>query len=314
MNGEIATGSEIQTVEQAILKTVAFFDIFIYPLTAWEIFCWSSWPSGADYRLVLIALEKMIVSGRLERGLSFYYLPGRGELVAIRQERYTITAQKFKRALKAVRLFRWLPWLQGVAMANLIGSHNLRAESDIDLVLITAPKRLWLSRLLIGGVTQVLGWRPRPGYEQDSICLSFWLSNDQLDVQSVVMGERDYYFRYWLAGLTPVYERNHVFYHWRQANQWVYEHFPLRASRIINFWRRVEPIWPEQQTGLSSSQTNWFEDLAKKIQLRKLANNLRRIMNQDTRVVINDQMLKLHSNDRRMEFNQEYEKRLAQIR
>ena len=56
--------------------------------------------------------------------------------------------------------------------------------------------------------------------------------------------------------------------------------------------------------------TTGVEVLAKKIQLKILPANLRALMNKDTRVIINDQILKLYLVDRRAEFSAKYQEKL----
>ena len=60
----------------------------------------------------------------------FYFLCGREAIVEIRQKRYNYSCAKLKIAKQFSRLFSYLPYVKVVAVANLLGDHNLKIEID----------------------------------------------------------------------------------------------------------------------------------------------------------------------------------------
>ncbi|NTW22910.1 hypothetical protein HGA34_05235 [Candidatus Falkowbacteria bacterium] len=289
------------------MATIAFFDLFNYPLTAREVWQ-SAFGLAAGYDETLQELDALVSEKRLAQAQAFYFLPGREELVTIRHERYNITSEKFKYALRAARLFRWLPWIKLITVGNLIGGHNLRRESDIDLLIVTAKGRLWASRLLVTTITKFLGWRPQAGNNQDKICLSFWASEEGLDFSGFRLPGGDPYFRYWLAGLYPIYDNDSVYDKLIAANSWLAQELPRWSPKATVRWRRVGGRIGLLAAAVFDRLFGWSEKLARKIQLRLMSPELKRLANQDTRVVVNDCVLKFHANDRR----EEYRRRLAE--
>lgn len=294
------------------MATVAFFDLFNYPLTEREIMELAPWPSDAGVDGLRQRLAQLVESNELGRGQAFYFLSGREELVAIRHERYNITAEKFKYAMRAARLFRWLPWIKMIAVGNLIGGHNLRRESDIDLLIVTAKGRLWASRLLVTTITKFLGWRPQLDNSQDKICLSFWAGEDGLDFSRLKLAD-DPYFRYWLAGIYPIYDSAGIYEKLVAANGWLKQELPHWSPKQPVRWRRVVESGSTVAEAIWDMLFAWTERLAKKIQLRVMSPGLKRLANQDTRVVVDDQILKFHANDRREEYRQRLEDKLNEI-
>ncbi len=302
---------ETQTVNQeelkeAIAKTIAFFDVFDFPPTDLEF--WKYCPlkcSLSDIR------ELMLQSDTLkEKG--FYYLPGRKHIVKTRANRYIATKEKVKRARLVARLFKFLPWIEMIALGNIVGANNLREEGDIDLFIITSPKRIWLTRFFCAGLMQLLRLRPRPGKEKDKICLSFYLSRDNLNLTPYMLDDNDIYFKYWLVGLVPIFYRNNVYEELLEANSWLKSEFPN--------WRAFTP----SQTEISPIKSSFyqetvdillagFETLTKFIQLKILPNNIKEIVNQDTRAVMNDQVLRMYVNDRREYYRGQYVKNLEKV-
>jgi len=298
-------------ITKSVLEVFAFFDLFNYPLTAREVWQLSS---GLDIDQYAVGqrLEQLVSQGNLGQLQAFYFLPGRDELVATRHERYNITAEKFKYAMRAVKLFRWLPWIKLIAVGNLIGGHNLRRESDIDLLIVTTKGRIWISRLLVTTITKFLGWRPQLNNSQDKICLSFWASEDALDFSKLKL-ENDLYFRYWLAGLYPVYDSAGIYEKLVSSNAWLNKELPNWSPKQTVRGRQVGSIKGLLAEMMLNIFFGWSEGLAKKIQLMIMSPELKRLMNQDTRVVVNDQILKFHANDRREEYWQKFNEKIKSL-
>ncbi len=294
------------------MATIAFFDLFNYPLTAREVWQFSD-SIGLGCDELRQELESLVVENKIGASQAFYFLPGREELVVIRHERYNITAEKFKYAIRAASLFRWLPWIKLIAVGNLIGGHNLRRESDIDLLIVTAKARLWASRLLVTTITKFLGWRPQTGNSQDKICLSFWASEDGLDFSALRLPGGDPYFRHWLAGIYPIYGDVDVYSKLIDANDWLEQEMPHWKPKATVRWRRVEGRPNDWTAAAFDSLFGWSENLAKKVQLKLMSPGLKRLANRDTRVVISDQVLKFHANDRREEYRSKLEMKLREI-
>ena len=65
---------------------------------------------------------------------------------------------------------------------------------------------------------------------------------------------------------------------------------------------------------LSYLETLLLEKYAKNLQLRILPLSYKRIMNKDSRVVINDKVIKLHENDRRRMYQKKYLELLGDLK
>jgi hypothetical protein len=135
-------GNNISNKEAGIVQTLVFFDMFDFPLTAFEIWQYLRVKCGLD-EIINILDNSEFIKLKTEYKNGHYFLSGREAILLTRLKRYHSSARKFKKAKKFIYLFRLLPWVRMVAMANMIGSDNLRENSDIDLFIITAPKRIW---------------------------------------------------------------------------------------------------------------------------------------------------------------------------
>ncbi|MFH0840860.1 MAG: hypothetical protein V1865_02685 [bacterium] len=302
----------LSELEKEIIKIIIYFDMFDYPLSALEI--WQYLPKKYSFQelcLVINQLEKI----SCHQGL--YFLNGRKEIIDIKKTRYNLAEKKFKRALMVSKFFRWLPWIQMIAVVNLIGAHNAKKEGDIDLLIITAPKKIWLTRLFSVGLLKIFGLRPTPHQVQDKICLSFFITADNLSFEPLLLNQslsnRDRYFTYWLANLYPIYNKNNTYQELIKENTWLRNYLPNWRPKTTSEQRGVLEIENNLYNKISDILLSSFNGLAKKLQMIVMAKELKTIMNQGTEVVINDQILKLHTADARQKYYEQYLEKLNLI-
>lgn len=287
----------INILKEAIVKTIAFFDMFDYPLTVNEV--WRNLGVKCELAEIMEVLEGGIKN--IDKQNGFYFFSGRESIVGERQKRYKAADRKFKRALRLAKFYKVIPWIRLIAVGNLMGADNLKPESDIDIFIITENKRLWLVRFLCAGLAQVFGLRPRPGKTKDKICLSFFISEQAMDL-SPLMIKDDIYFIYWLAGLTPIYDSGSVYKRLIEKNGWLKERLPNWQENNQSAMRDGGLGFSRFYRDVVDMLIGGLEPNFKKLQLRFLSKNLWRLMNMDKRVIMNDKVLKLHSNDRREEY------------
>jgi hypothetical protein len=302
---------KVKIVRKTIIETIVFFDLFDYPLTAWETWKLGQWQEPVSLVEVMACLEDEETKQKIGSKFGFYFLPGREDIIVTRQTRYNITDQKIKRALKIARTFSHIPWIKMIAVSNVIGSHNMKIESDIDLLIVAADGRLWLTRFFCVAIIKLLGLRPGPGMTRDTICLNFYVSESALDVKDLRLPD-DIYFIYWLAGLIPIYDSGGIYEKLIAANHWFVE--------VLPNWRPADPA--KSRLVKSTSNSTWrkiidlvfggLEGQSKKMQMRIMPDELKGKMNSGTDVVINDQILKLHPKDRRREYLDLWKKKVAE--
>ncbi len=299
--------SRQQDLKEAIVRAIVFFDLFDCPLSSYEIWQYLDRPA------TLLEVKELFAVGLegIESINGFYFLSSRDNILEERQKRYHFSSTKFKLAERAVRLFRLIPFIKMIAVANIIGSHNLRDGSDIDLFIVTAPRRLWLTRLFCAGLAKILGWRPTKETKRNRICLSFYASSDALNLADLKLSSEDLYFNYWLAGLVPLYDRGQTYDYLISENKWLKTCLPnwqqLRLDSVASSQRAMFKIWPV---------SGWLDKLERKTfawQLKIMPPALKTLVNIDTRVRVSDKIIKLYLIDRRREFLDKFSERLDQI-
>lgn len=304
-------------IEQSILKTVAFFDVFNYPLTAEEIWKWLYRPgrkvSLAEVKDILETSQ--ILQEKLNCTEAFYSLRGREYTHLIRKHHNNLAERKFNRALLLIRFYRYLPFIKMIAICNTLAYSNTGEDSDIDFFVIAQKDKIWVVRFLTIVCVHVLGLRPTVKTSRDAFCFSFFISEEVLDIQSIMMHQNDIYSPYWVAQLLPVFDREETYQKFFQSNTWITKYLPNVFPN--QFAKELKPYFLSELVAKILALIfspiffgKWFESLYRRAQARIISRNLQEMINVDTRVIVNEHMLKFHSNDRREAFYKKWRERV----
>lgn len=281
---------------ESVKKTIAWFSLFNYPLTITELWQWL-WSPGQDvsYQEVYFLVQ----SGQINTIPPFVVMSGRESDIETRAQRYLCSVRKQRKALLATWWLSWLPWIEGVALCNSLGYQNARDESDIDFFIITKPNTVWLTRLLSTVALQILGQRPSEDHGRDTLCFSFYISSDAMNLQPMALLETDPYLTYWVTQLNPLFGRDSIWQRFFEANSWVKKYLPNTlpyAPSHANWYYR------EGWRGVSAGVVlRLCEKFAKYLQVNYLSKVLYGQANLiNGNVIMTDKVLKLHTTDRRL--------------
>lgn len=297
---------------KSIIKTVAYFDIFDFPLTALELWKFLKTDKPCALRDVVTALDAPELKSKIGKKNGFIFLAGRGEIVRLRLDRYLIAERKFKKALIAAKFLKFIPGIRMAAVSNTLAMSHARDESDIDFFIVTRPGSLWKSRLLAVAPFAILGLRPKPSKSRDGFCFSFFVSETALDMSNLKIKPEDPHLLYWLASFAPIYDPDGLIEALWDANPWIKESLP-------NCW----PVRLSQKREIKAKAGRFFdsisphlsfrEALARAVQMLILPQNLSSVMNLDDRVIVTDEILKFHENDRRADVCRRYDEKCQML-
>lgn len=292
--------------EKGFLLTLNYFDLFDYPLKKEELWQWW-WQGEMERTRFEMVLDKMRQARLVGEKEGWYFLVGREEIVEKRKKRELISWRKIKKARRIARLLSLIPGLKMIAICSNLGYLNAEAGADIDLFIVSQSGWLWRTRFWAVALMKILGQRPSPRTIKDKICLSYFVSEDNLNLRKTALREPDVHLVYLLTQYWPLYSEDNLWGRFVTANSWVKEYLPnfnynpeLEAKIIKPSSRGFKKI-------RSGGRLAWTERWARAIQLKILPLILREAMGRsDKKVIINDGMLKLHSNDKREEINKKF--------
>lgn len=303
----------LSPLEKSILATVSYFDIFDYPLTSFEIYKYLLSPAGQALNITYFEVKKTLdgfspLQKKIQTCEGFYFLFGREGIISIRKERYIIAREKFKQAKRFIKFLSKLPFINAIYICNSLSYSNARPESDIDLAIICRPKTIWLVRMLAAGLTDFLRKRPAEDNLTNKICLSFYACTDNLSIEKYQSECPDVHFIFWQSQFLPIYEKDEKTFF--NENTWAKKYLPNQIYQSANQSRAIQhqsKIKKRCENLLCKTFIKYINKKAKKYQLKIMPAKLKVAAQEpNTNVVLDDDIIKLHSNDKRQEYNQKW--------
>lgn len=322
----------IEKYNNQILATLNYFDIFDYPLTLIEVYKFlidiDETGDKKENNLFILeeSLNQLRRAGRVSSLNGFYFLAGRSQIAQLRLKRYQIAISKYKKAIKISQLLKFIPGIRLIAVCNNLAYNNARKGSDIDFFIITAEQRIWFVRFFCNLILSALRKRPsllnkdsqpvfisnkQPNKQinQDKICVSFFIAENNLNLEQCKICHQDWYLMFWLQQIKPIYNQNNLYKKFVQVNS-LFRNFNIYATTKFmhsRFSRVLKNILEKLVLDLDEKFYKW-------LQLKLMPKNLKQLAQKaDSRVIIADNILKFHQNDRRLAYNQEFERRLKGI-
>ncbi|MEO0562520.1 MAG: hypothetical protein AAF125_10420 [Chloroflexota bacterium] len=225
-------------IEEAILRTILYADVFNFPLTLDEIHHFLIYAKTVTRHEIEQQLGRSQTLNEVVTCCSSYYaLKGREDLAS---ERATLECTADTLMASAMRHGMWLARLPFVRMVAVTGALAVRnpkdGRDDLDYFLIVEPGRVWLTRGL--AILLVRFGRLR-GVE---ICPNYVLASDRL-----AQRRRDLFIAREITQMIPIF--GHEWYTaFRDANTWATTFQanadrPLYEQRVLHvtgFWFQMK--------------------------------------------------------------------------
>jgi predicted nucleotidyltransferase len=210
----------LSDIKKNILATLAYFDLFNYPLTMEEMFLYlpaKSSPEEFEQGLMRLVIDRLVY--RFDK---FYTLKNDYFLIERRVKGNTKAAEMIGIAKKVSDLLIRFPYVRGIAISGSLSKNFADENSDIDLFIITAKNKLWLARTIMHCFKKLTFLVKREHY----FCMNYYI--DEVDLQ---IHEKNIYTAIEIATLIPLHGDN-VFEQFYNANAWSREYLPNKCLRL----------------------------------------------------------------------------------
>lgn len=294
--------SPSRRLERAIVRTLAYADVFDYPMTVPELHRYLIGVQTTRPQLET-ALRQ---GGDRPRGWrvrgSYLTLPGRESVVHTRLRRTRASARLWRKARRYGQRIASLPFVRMVAVTGALAMDNADPGEDIDYLVLTRQGRVWLCRAF---TIALVRWAAQRG---DALCPNYFLSEGSLVVQP-----RSLYTAHELMQMVPLSGWD-VYARMRRLNGWALDLLPNASGPPARTPRRELPRRGGTASRLAerilrSSAGAWLERRERERKIRKF----RRMRQESAEVSLGTDWCKGHQNAHGGRTLAAYTSRLAQL-
>jgi hypothetical protein len=208
---------------------------------------------------------------------------------------------------KVLKIIRLAPFVKMIAVINSLSYNNSREDSDIDILIIAKKGRLWMARALTVLLLEIIGQNKNQWYQAGKFCLGFAFDESRLDIEKIKF-KNDIDFTYWLANLTPVYDRG-IYQDFIKVNSWIHQELPNWQEKKLKIQSSKCKIMEKLLIGkFGDALEKWLA----KIQIAKIWQEPKN-KRQGASVIADPGMMKLHPYDKRQERQQTWKLKLDKI-
>lgn len=252
------------SLTDAILATLCYADIFNFPLSEAEIWYWLIGNSAPRKQVA-----RILISNTKQQSSQFLFtLKNRKHIAAERLNNRPWVRQKDLLANPIARLLSRIPsvWLVGVTGG--LAARNVKNNDDIDFLIVSAPGTMWVTRLVVVVLMELMGRRRRPGDRDvtDKLCFNMFMSRENM---SLIPSQRDLFAAHEVLQMRPLSVKNGTYEEYLSANSWVKAYLPNAWVQRHSQWSvSTGDITPGHAAAISLGIARLLEPLAKAVQLR----------------------------------------------
>lgn len=288
----------IPSLSRAILRTVAYGDLFDFPMTLPEVHRYLE-ATPADVEEVRRTAEEM-TPDRLERVGSYIMLPGRTQLAEVRARRAEVAARLWPEALRCASSLARLPFVRMVAVTGALAMDNVDGGADLDYLIVTERRRVWLCRAVI---IQLVRFHKLRGVV---ICPNWILSEEAIELE-----RRDLFSARELKQMVPLVGPA-VYRRMIEANDWIRELLP----NAVGPPRIGQPLAtgssPIARLGEAVLRSHLGDPLEQWVQRRK-TREIRQLSPGNPEVVLDHRQCKGHVDGHGRRITEAYRERLRSL-
>jgi predicted nucleotidyltransferase len=208
------------TLQKDILATIAYFDIFNYPITQTEIFLFLKNSYSND--MFQEELKELVNQGYVFKLEDFYSLQNDFSLIERRKTGNQKAKKLLEKADRVAALLAKFPYVRGIAVSGSLSKNFADDDSDIDLFIITAKNRLWIARTIMHLFKKLTFFVNK----QHLFCMNYFVDEAILEIK-----EKNIYTAIEIATLLPLRGIS-TFEQFYERNRWIRSYLPNHSMKV----------------------------------------------------------------------------------
>jgi len=147
--------NELSDLEREIIQTISYFDVFSYPLKKEQLHLFLS-----RYTTTLLQLEealhRLLQKNLIHSSRDYFYSSSHSDdIVTDRLENERHVSKMLKQARWISFFLKQVPFVRAVFITGSLSKHIAPNKSDIDFMIVTELKRLWICKMIITGFRRI---------------------------------------------------------------------------------------------------------------------------------------------------------------
>ncbi|MEI7510714.1 MAG: hypothetical protein WCJ84_00990 [Candidatus Peregrinibacteria bacterium] len=211
------------------------------------------------------------------------------------------TLEYLKKGEKWASFLRFCPFVRGVAIVNTVSFGVAKPLSDIDVLVVTAPHKMWTARFFVTLFLALCGVRRSKIRIAGQMCLSFFVDETVADFSALKL-PFDPYLAFWCAGMIPVFGTSFFSAFYTQNTPWVLNEI---AVPILFHPSKI----PSGKNTFQSVLEIFFCFIESPIRYfwKKRTLHKKSLLKDQSGTIVSEHILKFHDEDKR----EEWAKRMA---
>jgi len=221
----------IYNMQNSIVRVLAYFDMFAYPVSEEEIRFFLDTEAEPD--TVLEAIRLLLQERYIFRYDKFYSLRDDSSLAGKRIKDNQRAAAMMVTARKVAAFLYRFPYVRGIGISGSLSKNVANEKADIDFFIITGANRLWIARTLMHlfkKLTFLVG-------RQHWYCMNYYVDEEALRIE-----EQNVFTAMELITLIPV-SGNGTMQKFFTANEWATVYYPSYAGKAAGSKTSARRFW-----------------------------------------------------------------------
>jgi predicted nucleotidyltransferase len=213
-------------LRSSIIRTLAYYDIFSYPLTAEEIF-YNLGTNHTCLEEIMRELSSLTSKHLIYCEGEFFQLNDDEKNVLRRKTGNELAVKRLKTARRVSGFISRFPFIRGILLSGSISKGFMEEDSDIDYFVITHPNRVWFSRLMLMLFKKLFLFNSKKNF-----CINYFVDSESLEIE-----EKNIFTATEIVTLLPTFGKD-IYEEFYKKNYWVKDYYPNYPKRdtdeIIN--------------------------------------------------------------------------------
>lgn len=226
-------------IHKVLIHTLAYSDIFQFPLTKeemWQFLLNDKAVERKDFEKTLKDLPKEIVYKN-----GYYAFADNATVIKDRKKYQEEMQKKMRIAKRAAYYLSYIPTIKLIGLSGGVAMGKASRGDDIDFFIIAKKNTLFMTRIWIQAILEILNLRRERGATEasDKICANLYIDETKIAWPEK---NRDVYTAHEIIQMKPLFERDATYKDFIKQNGWVTDFFPNAFETIPHVigssWKR----------------------------------------------------------------------------